>query len=262
MKNSAFTIIELLVVIVIIALLAALIFPVFASAREKARQTVCQSNEKQIGFALLQYVRDYDECFPPRQDETTLISWRVMVQPYLKNAEIFRCPSNSNGSLPTSSNPETSNDPVGISVSYAINTNDANSVGGICNNRLGKVVLAEVVDTAQVIGIAEITAYYSDFNVTVRPGAFTSENNSGWNGHLFSGHNGFSNFWFTDGHVKAMKPLSTLNSKTEAVLIAAPSPCLWTLDNSSLTSTSSSTGYGNDYENAFTILNYSQNLSH
>src|SRR5689334_4870314 len=65
-KNKGFTLIELLVVIAIIAILAAILFPVFAQAREKARQTSCLSNEKQLGTAFLMYVQDYDETFPLR----------------------------------------------------------------------------------------------------------------------------------------------------------------------------------------------------
>ncbi len=63
-KKQGFTLIELLVVIAIIAILAAILFPVFAQAREKARQTTCASNEKQMGLAILQYQQDYDEMFP------------------------------------------------------------------------------------------------------------------------------------------------------------------------------------------------------
>src|SRR5688572_8721348 len=95
-----FTLIELLVVIAIIAILAAILFPVFAQAREKARQTSCLSNHKQIGTGLSMYVQDYDETYPcinwasPTTLWATLyMEWSSQVQPYVKNTNIFECPS-------------------------------------------------------------------------------------------------------------------------------------------------------------------------
>ena len=116
MKPKGFTLIELLVVIAIIAILAAILFPVFAKAREKARQASCQSNEKQIGLALLQYVQDNDEAFPqgliagatPRPgtgDNCTGagVGWAGTTVPYTKSAQLFKCPDDSSaGSLATS----------------------------------------------------------------------------------------------------------------------------------------------------------------
>jgi prepilin-type N-terminal cleavage/methylation domain-containing protein/prepilin-type processing-associated H-X9-DG protein len=86
-SKQGFTLIELLVVIAIIAILAAILFPVFAHAREKARQTVCLSNERQIGMSVLQYVQDYDEHYPASIDGQ-YVYWENMVQPYIKNGEI------------------------------------------------------------------------------------------------------------------------------------------------------------------------------
>lgn len=90
-KNKAFTLIELLVVIAIIAILTAILFPVFAQARAKARQASCTSNLKQISLAALQYVQDYDETFPfanytPNTDTTgnSNITWQALVDPYIK----------------------------------------------------------------------------------------------------------------------------------------------------------------------------------
>ena len=91
--RSAFTLIELLVVIAIIAILAAILFPVFAQAREKARQAACISNEKQISLAVLQYVQDYDETFPMSEDGNTTgpgsRPWADAVQPYIKNGDQY-----------------------------------------------------------------------------------------------------------------------------------------------------------------------------
>jgi prepilin-type N-terminal cleavage/methylation domain-containing protein/prepilin-type processing-associated H-X9-DG protein len=98
MKRKGFTLIELLVVIAIIAILAAILFPVFAQAREKARQITCASNEKQIGLAILQYVQDYDENYPQGNsyDGGWTYSWAKTIQPYLA------AKGNSDGSVSTS----------------------------------------------------------------------------------------------------------------------------------------------------------------
>jgi prepilin-type N-terminal cleavage/methylation domain-containing protein/prepilin-type processing-associated H-X9-DG protein len=97
LKRRGFTLIELLVVIAIIAILAAILFPVFAQAREKARQTSCLSNLKQIGLASMMYRQDYDELFPPGYYEKPQTQWFfTLVQPYMKDVPaggIRGCPS-------------------------------------------------------------------------------------------------------------------------------------------------------------------------
>lgn len=123
--TTGFTLIELLVVIAIIAILAAILFPVFAQAREKARQTVCTSNVKEIGLAWLMYVQDYDETFPPTNStQNALSGWinsptfttkypckpcrphlasdptvsydpTIYAIPYIKSMDIFKCPDDN-----------------------------------------------------------------------------------------------------------------------------------------------------------------------
>jgi prepilin-type N-terminal cleavage/methylation domain-containing protein/prepilin-type processing-associated H-X9-DG protein len=99
-KRKGFTLIELLVVIAIIAILAAILFPVFARARENARRASCQSNLKQIGLGIAQYTQDYDEKLPGviirRFDAAgPYFAWPMMIMPYVKSAQIFACPSSS-----------------------------------------------------------------------------------------------------------------------------------------------------------------------
>ena len=99
-----FTLIELLVVIAIIAILSAILFPVFSQAREKARQASCISNMKNLGMGVMQYVNDYDEAFPAWRTpcwpgegwalrSPNSLAWFEQLDPYLRNLEVFRCPS-------------------------------------------------------------------------------------------------------------------------------------------------------------------------
>ena len=100
-QHKGFTLIELLVVIAIIAILAAILFPVFAQAREKARAISCVSNMKQIGLAHTMYIQDYDESYAAVYNDnmvdtdgiTKRFIWADAIRPYIKNRDIFRCPT-------------------------------------------------------------------------------------------------------------------------------------------------------------------------
>jgi prepilin-type N-terminal cleavage/methylation domain-containing protein/prepilin-type processing-associated H-X9-DG protein len=104
-RRRGFTLIELLVVIAIIAILAAILFPVFAQAREAARKTSCSSNIRQLGTAFQMYVQDFDETYPQASytgaagqtspDNSGAFRWPWQVLPYVKNMQLFRCPSES-----------------------------------------------------------------------------------------------------------------------------------------------------------------------
>lgn len=100
MKQArGFTLIELLVVIAIIAILAAILFPVFAQAREKARAISCLSNGKQIGLAFRMYAQDFDEVnvgsysYPNTWGECPMFIWADLIHPYIKNTQLFGCPT-------------------------------------------------------------------------------------------------------------------------------------------------------------------------
>jgi prepilin-type N-terminal cleavage/methylation domain-containing protein/prepilin-type processing-associated H-X9-DG protein len=102
LNRHAFTLIELLVVIAIIAILAAILFPVFARARENARRTSCASNLKQIGLGVMMYVQDYDETYPSADrylsgSTGNITYWYYDIDPYVKNFQSFVCPSSSQG---------------------------------------------------------------------------------------------------------------------------------------------------------------------
>ncbi len=118
MKKKGFTLIELLVVIAIIAILAAILFPVFARARENARRASCQSNLKQIALGVFQYTQDYDEKFPKAvllisgssADPTNAspsnpYGWADALQPYLKSTQIYQCPSETGAPVSTAAAP-------------------------------------------------------------------------------------------------------------------------------------------------------------
>ena len=148
LSGHGFTLIELLVVIAIIAILAAILFPVFAQAREKARSVLCLSNTKQLALGLLQYVQDYDETTPagglaPTGQPCAGLrlpghGWAGEVYPYVKNAQVYKCPDD-----PTQ--PDTTVTPTNVPCSYGINMYFANATLATLQGPAKTVMLFEVV---------------------------------------------------------------------------------------------------------------------
>ena len=208
MKTKAFTLIELLVVIAIIAILAAILFPVFAQAREKARQTQCLSNVKQIGLSFMMYASDYEDRLPFRwmdhntyKDQTVAGAWggswnnpywMDQIIPYTKNEKIFACPSRPKDM------PSGFKKPLG----YGLNTHYGNSytaaTGDIWNGGFGNEKPSET------IMIGEITPLmpYPGFDAAYCQMPYLVEKRVHKTGVTWA---------FCDGHAKYMKTRQTIS---------------------------------------------------
>jgi prepilin-type N-terminal cleavage/methylation domain-containing protein/prepilin-type processing-associated H-X9-DG protein len=212
--RNGFTLIELLVVIAIIAILAAILFPVFAQAREAARKSTCQSNLKQIGSGIMMYVQDYDERFPTVRSANTaaFADWRGSIFPYTKNTAIFLCPSNNannrNPYVGDCQNVVLAPGVPQVYVSYGFATINGNnptangfSYGGGTPGPINAVVEAPS-DTLMVV---EGTTTCTDF----------CEWCGGSAGPSTRGHSGVSNFLYVDTHVKAGKWAKTMSPRNQ-----------------------------------------------
>jgi prepilin-type N-terminal cleavage/methylation domain-containing protein/prepilin-type processing-associated H-X9-DG protein len=289
-RKRGFTLIELLVVIAIIALLAAILFPVFARAREAAKKATCQSNLKQIGLAIIQYNQDYDQEYPSGAGGAAG-SWVGQVQSYIKNLQVFNCPSDAAAGTPAAWG--------GVQISYEgngyVDAQDYNTKGqegpiglgtwfgcpvgtapaspyftwaGFTESKINRpaesILVAEAWSTnagvtttgswAQESAVAtnsngtstglnpvfaghdgacnggfpltDIPNEYLDPNQNIATSCFNPQAQSGAAGSatpkgsdykgaplevggVSAGHNGFANFLFCDGHVKAMNPVDT-----------------------------------------------------
>ena len=229
MKRKGFTLIELLVVIAIIAILASILFPVFARARENARRSGCQSNLKQIGLGIVQYVQDYDERMPSSQNDGLYkdVPWHIMLQPYVKSYQIFRCPSNTGtGKInnTTNANALAAGIPAeGVLVSYMSNGGDEPGQFG------GQRPFTWYGTVRAPTSIAALTSTATTLFVVEQAGGETEPmcydttkfTGTGTNPRAFTNHLGTTNMLFGDGHVKAMRPTQTATATTN----------MWTNDN-------------------------------
>ncbi len=229
---KAFTLIELLVVIAIIAILAAILFPVFGRARENARRTSCQSNLKQIGVAFMQYTQDYDERYPGASGyyinyggTNVPITWDLTMQPYIKSYQIVTCPSDSQ--TPTVDIPT-----LGIVkrsyayANYLRSIPGGGSTGGAFGNpgrniasipaASSTILLGEIIGQngngsnpvqldsySRFSNFSHVQQLASEAGKNFSDGAPNAASNvpSGTGGR----HLGTNNFLYADGHVKALK---------------------------------------------------------
>lgn len=203
-RAQGFTLIELLVVIAIIAILAAILFPVFARARENARRASCMSNLKQIGLAFMMYTQDYDEKYPMSYQltpQTTAgmpgstwwsatypdgvlvhdVNWMDILYPYTKSIQVYVCPSMNPASI------------FAGGASYGYNL-------AISNAAAGNLSMASVQNSARCVMVLDYAVYYGTY-ANPGDGSSFAAPSSAWRDYVVP-HLGGTNVAYADGHVK------------------------------------------------------------
>jgi prepilin-type N-terminal cleavage/methylation domain-containing protein/prepilin-type processing-associated H-X9-DG protein len=246
-KSFAFTLIELLVVIAIIAILAAILFPVFAQAREKARQTQCLSNTKQIGTGLMMYIQDYDETTPlilygPTSGVGGSPHWQDLLYPYIKNEQLFNCASDSfTGSgahkyvnVATRGNNRWYGS-YGVNNAYyagsgvsGVTTTPPSSESDNTTNRI--VTIASIALPADTVWACEVITggANGDFgwngvggfggNTGTPKWLYPGSNpRYTWRGNIVERHSGMTNVLWCDGHSKASKLENLFKANSQGV---------------------------------------------
>jgi prepilin-type N-terminal cleavage/methylation domain-containing protein/prepilin-type processing-associated H-X9-DG protein len=213
-RRGAFTLIELLVVIAIIAILAAILFPVFAQARAKARQASCLSNVKQITLGVMQYVQDFDETYPIRQNNFLPAepgffgpNWDRLIFSYVKSADVYRCPDHA---IDDSTSNYGYNANLGEGrYDFTTNTRWLNPDG---TRDFRGLPVADVSVPAQIVMIYDASSEGSVRRIGNGNGSFVfrvgakKAGQPGWqNNTLQSRHSDGDNIGYADGHVKWMK---------------------------------------------------------
>lgn len=222
-KQMAFTLIELLVVIAIIAILAAILFPVFAQAREKARQTSCLSNEKQIALGMLMYTQDYDELFPASTYFSGIsisatggeINTMMLVIPYIKSTNVWACPSN-----PYNDKGMNYGSTADAFCSYALNMQLFDAVyygaphtSGFIDKPSNKIMLGESVAYAN--GSAPPPAGNGAGSTSLGWSYWIDNNQNGFPTESFVHNMGMMNVVYCDGHAKAVSPQATAGANNQ-----------------------------------------------
>ncbi|MGI5818854.1 MAG: DUF1559 domain-containing protein [Armatimonadota bacterium] len=234
-QRKGFTLIELLVVIAIIAILAAILFPVFARARDKARQASCTSNLKQIGVALMMYAQDYDERFPPYEVNHGTSTRRAsaaydLVHPYINNEEVHVCPSGEydttsstgHGGAATRGGFDVTGPGVlttGIRSSYSVVRQQSDPAQHVIPTPFPSSgrKMAQFERPAETIMVFEAVSYYVGnkagigFNNDDTP-ALWHATTTGRCGQMMYRHNLQMNVVYADGHVKSVPKLTDIRA--------------------------------------------------